>query len=74
MDRSISSGSRPTAAQCSRSTSYLWWIVSGPPNTLHASAYWATSRRVFRSPPPPIMIGGRGREMDCGEFMSRPAW
>ena len=30
---------------------------SGEPKTLQASAYWATSRRVFRSPPPPIMIG-----------------
>ena len=34
VDRSISSGSRPIAAQCSRMTSYLWWIVSGPPKTL----------------------------------------
>ena len=27
---------------------------------LHASAYWATIRRVLRSPEPPIMIRGRG--------------
>ncbi len=73
VERSISSGSLPTAAQCSRSTSYLWWIVCGPPNTLQASAYCATSRRVFRSPPPPIMIGGRGREIDWGELSSRSA-
>jgi hypothetical protein len=30
-----------------------------PPNTLQASAYLATSRSVFFSPPPPIMIFGR---------------
>ena len=27
---------------------------------LHASAYWATIRRVLASPEPPIMIHGRG--------------
>ena len=31
-----------------------------------ASAYWATRRRVFFSPPPPTMIGTRGRDSDCG--------
>ncbi len=36
-----------------------------------ASAYWATSRRVFFSPPPPIMIGTLGRDSDCGELSSR---
>ena len=42
----------------------------GPPKTLHASAYCATSRRVFFSPPPPTMIGTRGRLIDCGELSS----
>ncbi len=52
---------------------YLWRRVSGSPNTLVASPYWATMRSVFRSPPPPIMIGTRGRLMACGEFRSRVA-
>ena len=46
----------------------------GPPKTFVASAYWATSRSVFCSPPPPIMIGTRGREIDWGELSSRSAW
>ena len=46
----------------------MWWIVSGPPKTLVASAYCATRRSVFCSPPPPIMIGDRGRLIDWGEF------
>ena len=45
---------------------YLRGSASGAPKTLHASAYWATRRSVFRSPPPPIMIGGRGRVIACG--------
>ena len=40
------------------------------PKRLQASAYWATSRRVFRSPPPPTRIGIRGRLIDCGELMT----
>ena len=52
----------------------MWAIASGPPKTFVASAYWATRRSVFRSPPPPIMIGTRGREIDCGEFIRRMAW
>ena len=74
VDRSISSGSRPTSRQCWRRISYLRAIASGDPKTLHASAYWATSRRVFFSPPPPTMIGTRGREMDWGELSRRSAW
>ena len=57
---SISFGSRPTSSQWRRSTSSLWATSSGPPKMLHASAYCATSRSVFRSPLPPIMIRGRG--------------
>ena len=40
-------------------------------NRLHASAYWATSRSVFLSPDPPIMIGGCGFDSACGEFSGR---
>ena len=71
---SISSGSRPTAAQCSARIAYLRAMPSGDPKTLLASAYWATRRRVFFSPPPPIMIGTLGRDSDCGELSSRSAW
>ena len=49
----------------------------GPPNTLVASAYCATRRSVFCSPPPPIMIGGRGRLIACGRVQqpaSRATW
>ena len=58
---SISFGSRPSASQWRRSTSTLCATSSGPPKMLHASAYCATRRSVFRSPLPPIMIRGRGR-------------
>ena len=70
---SISFGSRPTAAQCSARIAYLRAMPSGDPKTLQASAYWATSRSVFFSPPPPIMIGTLGRDSDCGELSSRLA-
>ena len=63
---------RPRSAPCS--TCHLWWIFSGPPKTFVASAYCATRRSVFCSPPPPIMIGTRGREIDCGELSSRVGW
>ena len=72
-ETAISSGSRPTSSQCRRSTSNLWWIAVGPPKTFAASAYWATRRSVFFSPPPPTMIGGRGRVIDWGELRSRVA-
>ena len=49
--------SRPTAAQCSRRIASFRATVSGVPNTFQMSAYWATIRSVFFSPPPPIMIG-----------------
>ena len=74
VERSISSGSRPTAAQCSARIAYLRAIASGDPKTLQASAYWATRRSVFFSPPPPIMIGTLGRDSDCGELSRRVAW
>src|SRR5947199_299196 len=35
--------------------------MSGLGNRLHASAYLATKRSVFFSPPPPIMIGAGGQ-------------
>ena len=41
---------------------------------LVASAYWATRRSVFFSPPPPIMIGTLGRDSDCGELSRCLAW
>ena len=53
----ISAGSRPSLSQCSSSTSSRWRTRAGSPNTLQPSAYWATIRRVFRSPLPPIRIG-----------------
>ena len=62
----ISFGSRPRSAQCRRSTSTLCATSSGPPKMLHASAYCATSRNVFRSPLPPIMIRGRGELAGIG--------
>ena len=37
----------------------MWARVSGVPNTFQMSACSATIRSVFRSPPPPIMIGSR---------------
>jgi len=40
--------------------------------TWAACAYCATIRSVFRSPPPPIRIGGWGRCTDCGELRVRP--
>ena len=63
--RSISSRSRARPLRSGRrASSYLRGMPSGPPKTLHASPYWATSRSVFCSPPPPTMIGTRGREID----------
>ena len=57
----MSSYGRPTLSQWPRSTSSLCPTSSGVlANRLHASAYRATRRRVFRSPPPPIRISGRG--------------
>ena len=44
------------------------------PKTLHASAYRATSRSVFFSPPPPIMIGGRGRLSGGGMHSVSASW
>ena len=69
-----SAGSRPTSAQCSRSTSILRRSVAPPAFTLHASAYFATSRRVFFSPPPPTMIVGRGRDTFVGTFIVSASW
>ena len=43
-------------------------------NTLQASAYLATSRSVFLSPPPPTMIGGRGGCRGCGELSVSASW
>src|SRR5581483_8484429 len=53
----IVEGSRPTSSQWRASTSSLCRIVGTSPNRLQASAYWATNRRVRRSPPPPTRIG-----------------
>ena len=55
----MSAMSRPTAAQCPR-TSILWAIRSTGPIAFHMSAYLATVRSVFFSPLPPIMIGRWG--------------
>jgi hypothetical protein len=57
--RSISAGSRPIASQCRTSTASLRRTFSIPPPTLFASAYFATSLSVTRSPPPPISSGSR---------------
>jgi len=59
---SISAYGRPISAHRSASTASLCRTVtppSGMSNTLHASAYRATSRRVLRSPAPPISTRGR---------------
>ena len=74
VDRSISSGSRPIVAQCSARIAYLRANALRRPEHVGASAYCATMRRVFFSPPPPIMIGTLGRDSDCGELSSRSAW
>jgi hypothetical protein len=39
--------------------------------TFHDWAYRATSRSVFFSPDPPIMIGGCGRDSGCGLLRGR---
>ena len=58
-ERRISAGSRPTSAQWPSSTSDLCTAVSsGPPGKFQTSACSATTLSVFRSPPPPIQIGG----------------
>ena len=41
---------------------------------LQASAYCATSRKVFFSPMPPTMMGGRGRLTAGGLFIASCAW
>ena len=46
----------------------------GTSNRLQASAYRATSRRVLRSPLPPIRIGGCGRCTEFGELSGRTSW
>lgn len=46
----------------------------GPAKGLVASAYRATSRRVFFSPEPPIMIGGLGGLSGLGEQMVSASW
>ena len=65
--RSISEGSRPTAAQCSSRIASLRRTASIPPPMLFMSAYWATSLRVTFSPPPPTQIG-RWRWTGRGSF------
>ena len=54
---SMSAGSRPTSSQCCLSTATLCVTTSSSPMPFHRSAYLATVRSVFFSPPPPIMIG-----------------
>jgi hypothetical protein len=46
--------------QCSFKIFSFFLTVSGDPNRLHASAYFATILRVFLSPLPPTNIGGAG--------------
>ena len=63
----------PSRSQCSREDVELGLDAvraraAAPANRLHASAYRATSRSVFFSPQPPIMIGGCGRVSGCGEL------
>ena len=68
--RWISPGSRSASAQCRSSTSSLRATSAGSvAKRLHASAYQATSRRVFRSPLPPTRIRGRGLLTGFGEQM-----
>src|SRR6201994_1810544 len=64
------------AGQCRRSTPSLCSMLSanwdpGRSNRLQASPYFATRRSVFRSPLPPIRIGGCGRCSELGEFSGR---
>src|SRR6266511_4650912 len=54
---SISAGSRPTSAQCCRRMPTLRSSVSASPKLCQMSACRATSRSVFRSPPPPMSTG-----------------
>ena len=52
-----SAGSRPTSAQCRRSTASLWSSTSGPTAGCTRRRAGPRSRRVRRSPPPPTMTG-----------------
>jgi hypothetical protein len=45
----------------------------GPGEEVAGVRDWATSRRVFFSPPPPIIRYGCGRCRVCGEFRVRPS-
>src|SRR5207253_11418499 len=66
-----------SASQCSRNTASLCRrcsLFAKKLRKLQASAYWATSRNVFRSPLPPMIIGGCGRlrsEEHTSELQSR---
>lgn len=55
----ISARSRPSRSQWAASASSLRGISAGSQMRLDSSAYCATSRRVFRSPAPPIITGMR---------------
>jgi hypothetical protein len=61
-ERMISAGSRPMAAQWRSRTALLRRKSAAVKVGLdQMSACSATTRRPCRSPPDPIMIGGRGR-------------
>ncbi len=66
--RQIVAGSRPTASQWPSRTPIRWRTWSGVPNTLQASPYWATIRRVLRSPDPPMSTGGPPAVTGRGEL------
>jgi hypothetical protein len=64
--RSIETGSRPTAAQCSRRIASRAATSAIVPDVFQASPERATVRSVFFGPEPPMRIGrwvwiGRGR-------------
>ena len=62
--------SRPTASQWRCSASSFCGISATGHGRLLSSAYCATSRRVFFSPAPPIMIGGAGDWIGAGELIA----
>ena len=61
----------PLLTPLSRRSTFSLCGSSGLSKRLQASAYLATSRSVFFSPPPPMSTGGWGRCTAGGEFSGR---
>ena len=68
----ISDRSRPRRSQWAASASSLRGISSAAQIRFDSSAYWATMRSVFCSPPPPIITGMR--PSGAGWLMASVTW